>query len=65
MSQSFRLAGMARIPQRDLADNLVPIEDIPTRQLLWEEVWDWIIRECERRALEQEATARPQTSRSA
>lgn len=45
-------------------ESLVPVEDVATRRLLWEEVWDWIIRECERRAVEQEATTPPALPRT-
>lgn len=35
------------------------VGDLDARRALWHGVWDWVIRECERLASEQEATPPP------
>lgn len=37
-------------------DRLVPIEDLATRRILWNAVWDWLIQRCEELASQDEAS---------
>lgn len=51
VSPGIATEGVVAAPERLLAP-----EDLEARRALWHGVWDWVIRECERLASEQDAT---------